>query len=68
MNGADIARRREHLAMTQALLAQAIDVHPDTISKVEQKNKAGMRTIRKLARFFNCDPADLFITETEEVA
>jgi DNA-binding XRE family transcriptional regulator len=68
VDGAEIARRREHLAMTQALLAQAIDVHPDTISKVEQNNKAGMKTIRKLARFFKCDPSDLFITESEGAA
>jgi DNA-binding XRE family transcriptional regulator len=68
VDGKEIVRRREHLAMTQALLAQALDVHPDTISKVEQRNKASMKTIRKLAKFFKCDPADLFIRETEGAA
>jgi hypothetical protein len=38
------------------------------ISKVEQRNKASMKTIRKLAKFFKCDPADLFIRETEGAA
>ena len=67
LDGAEIRRRREQLALSQDLLAGEIDRHPDTIGKIEgdPTYRTGFKTIRKLAELFGCAPSDLYREDVE---
>lgn len=70
LDGDEVRRRREALALSQELLASEADLHPNTVGSIEidPTYRTGFKTIRKLARVFDCDPADLYRQESEGAA
>lgn len=65
--GPNVKRLREQHNMTQEQLAQAIEVQPNTISKIERnKRSPSFDTLDRLARFFNVVPVDLLGSPDEQ--
>ncbi|WP_054680059.1 helix-turn-helix domain-containing protein [Lacticaseibacillus sharpeae] len=65
--GPNVKRLREKHDMTQEQLAQAIEVQPNTISKIERnKRSPSFDTLNRLARFFNVTPVDLLGSPDEQ--
>jgi transcriptional regulator with XRE-family HTH domain len=58
--GAEVQRRRVAVGLTQAALAEAVVMEPDSIAAIEQARRLpSVATLIKLAAVLDCEPWQL---------